>query len=163
MLVGVISTVFGFGGVGGAPTSCPQTAGAHTRTAANIQPAKRFDAIRIQNSPLPSENSGNCRVRSCTEGGALSIAGGENDAREISFGHRGRWGQRMLHAAPSPFIPQVYLLPTMRIGLVEPPDPLAGTQAGPASVVNVSLFENHPWIPIDFEVKNHEKNVNSCK
>src|SRR5271156_1708484 len=103
MLVGVISTVFGFGGVAGAPTSCPQIAGAHTSAATAIQPAKHFDAIRIQNSPLPSENVGNCRVRSCTEGAALSIAGGENDAQEISFGHAGKRGQRMLHAAPSPF------------------------------------------------------------
>jgi hypothetical protein len=51
MFVGVISTVFGFGGVAGAPTSCPQTIGAQISAAIAIQPAKRFDAIRMQNSP----------------------------------------------------------------------------------------------------------------
>ena len=68
-----------------------------------------------------------------------------------------------MHAAPARSTLHFYLLPIMRIGAVAPPEPPAGTQTGPASVVNVSLFENHPWIPIDFEVKNHEKNVSSCK
>jgi hypothetical protein len=56
MFVGVISTVFGFGGVAGAPTSCPQITGAHAKAATAIQPDKRFDAIRMQNSPDVPEN-----------------------------------------------------------------------------------------------------------
>src|SRR5271155_607001 len=50
MFVGVISTVFGFGGLAGAPTSCPQITGAHTSAATAIQPATHFEAICIQNS-----------------------------------------------------------------------------------------------------------------
>jgi hypothetical protein len=50
MFVGVISTVFGFGGVDGAPTSCPQITGAHISTATVNQPATHCDAIRMQDS-----------------------------------------------------------------------------------------------------------------
>ena len=35
------------------------------------------------------------------------------------------------------------------------------TQTGPASVVKVSLSENHRWIPMDLESKNHEKNASA--
>jgi len=82
----------------------------------------------------------------------LSIARGENDLRQNHFTCRGCRGQRMLHAAPAPSILHSYLLPITRIGLVAPPEPPPDTQAGPASVVNVSLFENHPWIPVDSEL-----------
>jgi len=37
------------------------------------------------------------------------------------------------------------------------------TQTGPAAVVNVSLSENQPWIPIDCDEKNQEKNANSWR
>jgi uncharacterized membrane protein YfcA len=50
MFVGVISTVFGLGGVGGAPTACPQITGAHISPATANQTATHCDAIRIQNS-----------------------------------------------------------------------------------------------------------------
>jgi hypothetical protein len=50
MFVGVISTVFGFGGVAGAPTSCPKITGAHRSPATANQPATHVDAIRMQNS-----------------------------------------------------------------------------------------------------------------
>ena len=69
----------------------------------------------------------------------------------------------MLHAAPARSILHFYFLPIRRIGLVAPPEPPEDPQTGPASVVNVSLSENHPWIPVDCDEKNHEKNANSCR
>ena len=35
-------------------------------------------------------------------------------------------------------------------------------QTGPASVLNVPLFENHPFAPTAGAPENHEKNANSC-
>src|ERR1700722_15193627 len=49
------------------------------------------------------------------------------------------------------------------IGRVFPLAPEAGTQTGPASVVNVSLSENQSWIPGELEEKNPKKTPPPCK
>jgi hypothetical protein len=51
----------------------------------------------------------------------------------------------------------------MRTGLLWPVPVDIGTQAGPASVVKVSLSENQSWMPMDLEVKNQERKVSSCR
>lgn len=72
-------------------------------------------------------------------------------------------GSECCSLPPGLSVLQDYLWPIARTGAPLPVLLAAGTQTGPASVVNVSLSENHPWIPVDCDEKNHEKNANSCK